>query len=189
MKRLSASLGVVIGVLLLASACSSGHHTAGPTPNPDVVPAVITPAYVNAVFKVLEHVDGNASRALIASKAVTPQVLADIRSIYNDPLYTEEVRIANESLQGSRSNIRQPLGDVDVTVIRMISASPTCIFVQTSDDYSAVLVTPGPSPAAGYWGLRPKQPGADPSGLNQTPWALFFNAVYQSRTSVPDQCA
>ena len=195
MKRRVRGLSAAVGSIALMTACSSGHHISAPTtttttaPNPNIIPAVITPAYVDAVFKVLEHVDGNASRQLIAAKAVTPDVLADIRAIYNDPLYTDEVRIAHESLQASTSNVRQPPGDVGVSVIRLISTSANCIFVQTSDDYSTVLVAPGPSPAAGYWGLRRKQSGADPNQLNSTPWALFFNAVYKSPTSVPNQCA
>jgi len=195
MKRRIAGLRAVVGALFLASACSSGHHTAAPTttttaaPNPDVIPAVITPAYVDAVFKVLEHIDGNASRELISSKAVTPQVLADIRSIYNDPLYAQEVQIAHQSLQGDLSNVRQPLGDVVVTVTHLISSSPTCVFVETASNYDAVLYKTGNPVASEYWALRPKQNGSDPGHLNETPWSLAFNVDYNSPTSIPDQCA
>jgi hypothetical protein len=180
-------------VALAASACGgSAHAKAAPPaagPNPDVVPAVITPAYVDAVFRVLDHLDGDASRALIAAHAVTPTVLRYIRAVYNDPLYAQEVKIAQESLGGDLRNVRRPPGDVRTTVLKLISASPSCIFVETSADYSAVLYKPGPPAASGYWALRPKQRGIDPDHLNPTPWALSFNAVYLTPTSIPDQCA
>jgi hypothetical protein len=194
MRRRILALGAVLACLV--AGCSSSHRVAAttttstvPGPNPDVVPAVITPAYVNAVFRVLEHVDGNASRSLIAAKAVTPAVLADIRAIYNDPLYQQEVKIAEQSVGQNLSDVRRPPGDVRVTVIDLISWSQQCIFVQTRDDYSQVLIHPGSSPSSGYWGLRRKTPGNDPRSLNPTPWALFFNAVYAAPTSIPDQCA
>ena len=195
MKRRIAALGVVVGALLVASACSSAHPVTAPTtttttgPNPDAVPAVITPAYVDAVFKVLEHVDGNASRELISAKAVTPEVLANIRAIYNDPLYSQEVQIAHQSLQGDLSNVRQPPGDVVVSVQRVIAASSTCVFVETSSDFSAVVYKPDTPSASEYWELTPKQSGDDPTHLNRTPWALAFNVDFPTTTSIRDRCA
>lgn len=197
-RRYLATGAVLVGLLTGCSGGGHDPHASGTTtsttssslsPNPDVVPAVITPAYVDAVFRVLEHIDGNASRTLIAAHAVTPKVLADIRAIYNDPLYAQEVKIAQQSLQGSLRNVKTPPGDVRVGVVSLISSSPDCIFVRTADDYTDVLVTPGPAPASGYWGLQRKQPGHDPQGLNPTPWALSFNAVFNTPTSVPNQCA
>ena len=77
------SLVALLGVL---AACSGKSHDAAPTtsappppttaattqaslpasttPNPDVIPPMITVAYVNAVFAVLNHLNGNAVRAL-----------------------------------------------------------------------------------------------------------------------------
>src|SRR5581483_4828845 len=87
-------------VMLAAGACSgSGHHSAGPTttgqtvaaPNPDVIPPVITPAYVNAVFVVLNHINGNAVRSLVAAGKVTDQVTDDLRAIYSPNLYPVEL--------------------------------------------------------------------------------------------------
>ena len=196
MRRRFLALGAV--AVILVSGCSSGgHHASGATtssavgasPHPDVIPAVITPAYVNAVFRVLEHIDGDASRALIASDAVTPGVLADVRAIYNDPLYAQEVQIAQESVHGDLANVRHPPGDVRITVLSLISASRSCIFVKTASDYSAVLRQPGPPVASEYWALKPKQAGGDPGHLNPTPWALSFNVDYKTATSIPDQCA
>ncbi len=197
MRRRILVLSVAV-VAVVASACSSGgHHSAAGTttsttasagPNPDVIPSVITPAYVDAVFRVLEHIDGNASRSLIAAKAVTPQVLADIRAIYNDPLYAEEVQIAHQSLQGDLTNVKKPPGDVVITVTSLISSSGRCVFVRATSDYSAVIVKVPPQPSSEYWALAPKTSGDDPSHLNPTPWALFFNRTFETPTSIPDQC-
>ena len=75
---------------LVLAACSGKSHDAAPTtsappppttaattqaslpasttPNPDVIPPVITVAYVNAVFAVLNHINGNAARSLVADQ-------------------------------------------------------------------------------------------------------------------------
>lgn len=181
-------------VLVSLSACSGNTHKAtSPTtadgPNPDVIPAVITPAYVDAVFKVLNHIDGDASRTLYLSNAVTAGVLADLRAIYADPLYASEVQIAHQTLASDRRNVRDPPGDIRTSVVRIISASATCVFVQTKADYSAVLYRPGPSPASTYWVLSTKRQLDDPYHLNPTPWSLGFNAVYLTAQTIPNQCA
>jgi hypothetical protein len=185
-----------MAVMAVLAGCSSGRHTAAPTtttaqtasPNPDVVPAVITPAYVDAVFRVLNHVYGNATRELFQSRAVTPIVQTDLRAIFNNPLYGQELQNARDSLGTPPSSLRQPLGDVITTVVKMISASPECVFVQTSSDFTAVLAKPTTPAAAEYWVLRPKDTAADPNRLNPTAWALTFNADYLSPTSIPNQC-
>lgn len=197
MRRRFLALAAVLAIL--AGCSSASRHTASPStsadgqadaaPNPDVIPPVITPAYVNAVFAVLNHISGDASRSLVASGTLTDQVRADLRSIYNDPLYSQEVEIESQSVAANLSNVRRPPGDVITTVVHLVSAAPVCIFVQTSADYRLVLKVPGPTPPSAYLGLRLKQAQDDPHDLNPTPWAIFFNAVYKSPTSVPDQCA
>ncbi len=194
-------LALCAAVALLVAGCSSGHHAAAPTtttlppghtagsPNPDVIPPVITPAYVNAVFAALNHVDGDATRQMVSSGSVTPRAQADLRAIYNDPLFTQELRIAEQSLKAGTRGVRRPPGDVVTTVSKMISATPTCIFVATTSDFSAVLVNPGTPAASEYWVLRPKQRNGDPRKLNPTPWALAFNADYLTPTTIPDQCS
>lgn len=193
---------VVVAVMLVGTACSSGSHRAAdptttsstsstvpPGPDPYVVPSVITPAYVNAVLAVLEHINGNAIRSLLTARAVTPQVTEDLRAIYNDPLYARELEIARQDLSEDLTNVKIPPGDIKLTVSKLISASPTCIFIETTADYGAVLIKPPPSAATTYWGLNMKISANDPLHLNSTPWAFFFNAVYLSPTVIPNQCA
>jgi hypothetical protein len=195
---------------LVLAACSGKSHDAAPTtstppppttaattqaslpdnttPNPDVIPPVITVAYVNAVFAVLNHLNGDAVRALVASRQVTPTVKLYLRAAYNDPLYAEEVKIAQQSIDGDLSNVRQPPGDIVTTVERLVSASPTCIFAETRSEFSQVLVRPGSPAAAEYFSLTPKHEANDPRDLNSTPWGFTFNADYQAPTAIPSQC-
>jgi hypothetical protein len=189
---------LLVGMLCLVlalGACSSAVHrgvaastTTTTSVDPDVVPAVITAAYVDAVFRVLNHINGEAVRALVAARAVTPEVKLYLRAIYNDPLYATEVKIAQQTL-AQLSNFRHPPGDVDSQVVRVIHAARTCIFVSIAATFSAVVFHPGASAAADYWRLSPKQVGIDPKHLNPTPWALSFNATYPTPTVIPDQCA
>jgi hypothetical protein len=189
---------------LIMAACSAGSHRASPStlspppvttavtqpasPNPDAIPAVITPAYVDAVFKVLNHINGNAIRALVASRQVTPTVKTYLRAIYNDPLYAQELQIARESIAGNLSNVRMPPGDLTTTVKRLLRNSPDCLFAETQSDFSRVLINPDPPARAEYFSLTPKQAGADPDHWNPTPWGLGFNADYKTPTTIPPQC-
>jgi hypothetical protein len=186
---------LALAVLVLAG-CSSGHHaaaqpttTTAPGPNPDVVPAVITPAYVDAVFKVLNHVYGNATRSLVASKQVTQTVQVDLRSIFNDPLYAQQLAQAQQSLTQAIANVRPEAGDAVTTVQRLVGATNTCIFAETVTSLAAVLVTPTPRPASEFYELALKQPNDDPNHINPTPWAISFNADYLSPTQLGNRCA
>ncbi len=201
----------VLLIVLFLAACSGKSRDATPTtsappppttaatvqatppstalPNPDVIPPVITAAYVNAVFAVLNHLNGDAVRALVASKRVTPTVKLYLRAAYNDPLYAEEVTIAQQSIDGSLSNVRSPPGDILTIVQRLISATPTCIFAETRSDFSNVVRVSTTPAASEYFSLSLKQKGTDPHRVNRTPWAFAFNADYQTSKTIPSQCA
>ncbi len=192
-------LALAAAALVFLAACSGpSHRSSGPTttvggraagsPNPDVVPPVITPAYVNAVFAVLNHINGNAVRSMLAANAVTTTVRMDLRAIFADPLYGQEVRIADQTLAGNIQGFRTPPGDIHTTVKRLISASTNCVFVATVSSFASVVQSPGPLAGAEYWVLRPKPLGDDPLNINPTPWVLSFNATYPTPTSIPNQC-
>ena len=213
MRREALVLGAA---MLLCAACSSAGRSSAPSAstsaasgtvavtttslpatttslpggiNPDAIPRVITIPYVDAVFKVLEHLEGDVSRSLLAAGRLTPTATSYLRSIFNDPLYAKEVTISQQSIAGNTSNVRRPPGDVVLKVVDLISASPTCIFASTSADYSAVLIKPETPPASAYIGLDPKQVNASDNSVNPTPWAIFFNAVFIKAATVPNQCA
>jgi hypothetical protein len=203
MRRKILALGAAAAFIV--AACSSGTHRASPTttpptpsptasthpvaPNPDVIPQVITVPYINAVLRVLNHINGDVSRSLLSNKQLTPQARVHLRAIYDDPLYAHELTIAEQSLRGNLSNVRKQPGDIMTTVRELISASTTCIFVETHSDYSLVLINSGQSAASEYFGLARKEPGIDPGHINPTPWALSFNATYLTPTTIPNQCA
>lgn len=197
MRRRFLALAAVLAILAgcssasrhTASSSTSAHGQTDAAPNPDVIPPVITPAYVNAVFAVLNHVDGNATRELVADRAVTPTVTRDLRAIYNDPLFATEERIASQTLKGGFGGIKDPPGDVVTTVVQLIDASASCIFIATRSDFESVSVNPGAPAASEYWSLKPKQATNDPGHLNPTPWALSFNADYLTPTTIPNQCS
>jgi hypothetical protein len=197
MRRKILALGGA-GLLALA-ACSGGTHHAVPTttspppsttaaPNPDVIPPVITVAYINAVFAVLFHIYGNATRLLVSTHHLSPAIRADFRSIYNDPLYPEEIQIAQQSLAGTIDNVRPHPGDGIVRVKDVMSASDTCLLIATTTDLSAVLLRPTPMAASEYYELTPKQKGIDPGRLNATPWAISFNVAYLTPSTIADRC-
>jgi hypothetical protein len=210
MRNKILTLGTLVALLALPlAACSGGSHDAAPTtlasppattaastqaaptsasPNPDVIPPVITVAYVNAVFAVLNHVYGNATRSLRASHAITASAKEDLRAIFNDPLYSTQVQAATLSLKGAINNVRPDAGDGSTVVTKLLNATPSCVFAETRTDLSAVLVHPTPSAASEYYKLAPKQPSADPHDLNPTPWAFSFNAAYLTPTTLSNQC-
>ena len=111
-------VAVVVLVALGAAGCGSGKHSSTPTTrstaattsappsvsststtvdpiNPDVVPTVITPAYVDAVFKVLNHIDGNATRSLASANALLGSGRQDLEQSIWIPFYGQEVQAAN----------------------------------------------------------------------------------------------
>lgn len=195
MRRRFVALAAVLGVL--AGCSGPAHHSSAPattasqtaaSPSPDVIPPVITPAYVNAVFAVLNHINGNAVRALLAAGSVTPGVESELHAIYGPPLYSVELKVFQNGLSQGRSNLRNPVGDRRTTVREVLAASPSCLFVETISDLSAVEVTPSAHPASEYWELQPKAPSEDPGDLNPTPWILSFNQDYATPTSVPNPC-
>jgi hypothetical protein len=157
--------------------------------NPNAVPGVITPAYVDSVFVVLNHVYSNAARELRRAHTVTPQVKANLRAVFNDPAYATQLDAAQQALaQGIVSNLRLNGSDPVTTVIRLVTAHPNCIFVQTSTDFSPIEIHLTPQPASQYYELRPKQIGSDPGHLNATPWAIVRDEAFETPTTVASTC-
>lgn len=192
MRRRFLALGLA-AMVALSAGCSGGGHPRAVAPtttttDPYEVPDVITVAYVNRVFAALNHVYGDAFRALLSTHSVSPGVLADLRSIFNDPLYASEVRVAQATVDARLTGLRTQPGDILTTVNDLISVSPRCIFVETSSSYASVQTGPPILYASEYWVLKPKQAGADPNHYNPTPWALSFNIDYETPTTIPDQC-
>jgi alkylhydroperoxidase family enzyme len=174
------------GMVLLLAACGSGHHVAAPTTttapsppttadvNPDVVPPVITTAYLDAVLRVLDHLYGNATRSELHSRRLTAATLAYLRAIYRDPQYSDEVSIFSGAVGGaSLDQLRTDPGDRVLTVASILTASPSCAQMRVTTNYAAVDVHPTPA-AAGYIELESKLTKDDPGALNSTAWAISY---------------
>lgn len=202
MRRRFLALWAVMTVA--AAACSSPSHRADPPatlspaptttaapagPNPDVVPTVITPAYVDAVFKVLNHINGDAVRELERSHSLDSAVLADLKAIYGGPLLSIEKQVFQAGLAEDTSNLRHPIGDRITTVLSLISSNGQCVFVETRSNLSAVEIRPTAEPASEYWALKPKAANQDPHGINPTPWSLDYNQDFTTPITVPNQCS
>ncbi len=156
--------------------------------NPDVIPAVITIPYVDAVFKVLNHINGDAVRTVIGAGSLTPSALADIKAIYAPPLLTVELKVFAVGLTQDRSNLRSPIGDRITTVRRLIYASNSCVFVETRTQLTNVEISPTAAPASEYWELVTKTSLQDPGHLNPTPWSLDYNVDYLVPTNMANIC-
>lgn len=159
-------------------------------PDPDVVPAVITPAYVNAVFAVLNHVYGNAVRLMVATHKIPVQATVELRAIFADPEYATELKIFSFELHQNPQGLKHPPGDEVTRVIRILSSSTSCIYIQTSTDYSAVVVKPQRATGPEFYGLELKPNSIDPHHLNDSKWAIFFNESFRSSNPPPaDPCS
>lgn len=192
---------LVAVVTLVATACSSGgHHQATPTttdpattlpagPNPDVIPAHITPAYVNAVFVQLDLLWGDATRLLVKQKAVSANVEQDLRAVFAAPVYETQLSQAQASLDGPIDNVRPNPGNASTVVLSLLTATPNCIFASTRTSLMQVLIRPSEPAASEYYELIRKTPTEDPLHLNPTPWVIGFNAAYLTPTKVATKCS
>jgi len=166
--------------------------TVAPTttfPDPDVVPAVITPAYVDAVFAVLDHVYGNAVRLMVATTNLPVQATVDLRAVFADPEYATELKIFHLELEQGFAHVRRPPGDRRTTVVRVLSASETCIFVQTKTSFRAVITDPAPETGTEYYALEKKSSANDPDRLNSTAWEIYYDVAYTAVEPPPkDPC-
>lgn len=141
--------------------------------NPDVVPSVITPAYVDAVMKKLDHIYGNAVRLEVATKDIPPQVITDLRAIYLNPQYRRELQIFSSSLVDTLSQLRPKPGDRIFLVHKLLVAKPNCILVQVVANYSAVIIKPE-SPRTAFVVLTSQDKSTKETKMNPTPWAISY---------------
>lgn len=167
---------------------STTTTTTAPSVNPDVVPSVITPAYVDAVMKKLDHIYGNAVRLEVATKDIPPQVITDLRAIYADPLYQKELQIFSQGLILGLSSVKSHPGDPVVTVDKLESASGSCIFARVTTSLSAVTLRASAPPADEYLMLRRVVPRDNPQFINGTPWQIAYDRTFTTATRMASKC-
>lgn len=198
---------VVTAVTVLAfvgGACSSDDDGGGSTPatqpapptttttiiqpaDPYAIPEVIDEAYVNRLLAALDQIDGDILRRVVASEGIDAEVPKMLRAIYNDPQYDEELEGIRRVLGRGLEAFRRPPGNRKTTVERLVEARSDCVFFEARTDSSEVLkvVAPEPQGELELLTLRPKQKGADPSGVNPTPWSVANAEVIERGAVAP----
>jgi hypothetical protein len=198
------AIRATLATLLLAAcvACSpSSAEKAGPaatvatepapttTTDPYAIPAVIDAAYVNRVLAGLDAAVGDIVRLIIRTKTIPVEAYNRLRSLYADPDFLQI------KIDGYQRDIREEFrsykanpGNRTSTVSKVITARPTCVFVQISRDYTAVGLAPLPELQVQWVGLRLSHPPADPT-YNPTPWSYVYDGFPSDHSQPPDPCS
>ena len=155
----------------------------------DQVPAVIDVAYVQRVIDVLDHVMGDAVRALVAAKAPDRAFYERHRAVYLDPQFdtvqADFGRLAADELRALRENPGDPVTKID----RLITATSPCIFAKVIRTFGPSLnVEPARKDTETWLALGRKRPDFDPSKRNPTAWAIGFDGSNVSGREPKDPC-
>lgn len=176
----------VIGALLWAGCWggAGGKDPVGPTvpteapapsttapPDVSTVPAVIDEAYLNAVLKELNRVDGDAMRMIVQAEDLVRPALDRLAAIYYEEELNSQLRTWARELQEGLKTFRSPPGDKVNTVVRIISKRADCVYLETTEDYRAVSTAAG-APLTMFVALQPKISAADKQGFNRTAWMI-----------------
>ena len=198
--------GVLAGLLLAASAgaCesssgaarSSASNTVATEPapttttSPYAVPAVIDEAYVNRVLAGLDAALGDVLRIIMRTRTIPPEAYDRLKAIYADPTFLQV------KIDGYQRDIREQFksyqpapGNRASSVSRILSALPSCIFVEIRRDYSAVGLNPLAQLEKQWVGLTPRDTSRDPYGYNPTAWAFIYDGFPPDRSQPLDPCA
>ena len=188
-------------VITLASACSSPDRRAVPTAtvpespepasptsaDPFAVPPVIDAAYVNRVLAALENVVGDAARVVLNARALTEDAVDRLRAVYFEPEFSEQLALLRDAVGRGLTGLRQDPGNRIATVSRIISASPSCIFIAADIDDSPLSARPV-SKRSEYYVLKQRDPARDPRRYNQTPWAIPYEGFNPDGSEPVNPC-
>jgi hypothetical protein len=188
---------------MLTSACGGdGDDTADPTvptavstsstaaaPDVSVIPEKIDEPYLNAVLAALDKVDGDAVRIIHQTKRFPPEAADRLNAIYSDQRFQIQADAWFEAIADDPqlSAIKPNPGNRKTTVERVISSSPSCVFMAVSRDQSANSVTPGPS-STQYVGLRPLDTSNDPKHFNPTAWMMTVDGFNPDGSEPKNPC-
>jgi hypothetical protein len=183
--------------MLLLAACSDGGGAAVGVPsatvptlppqttttNPYDIPDVIDAAYVNRVLAGLDAAFGDIVRIVVRTRSVTPEILDRMKAIYADvTILNLQLRVLQDNLNLRPELLPAEPGNKVTTVSDLIIASPTCVFVRVSRDYSSHIGRQ--SPVRQEWAaLVPMQPTAatpEVSLYNGVGWAWIYEGSTQS---------
>ena len=160
-------------------------------PDPYAVPAVIDAAYVNRVLEGLDAVMSDVFRRVINAKAIPTDVVDRVKAVY---LHPEDMHFLLSGLQQNLAtnfeDYRPVPGNRKSTVEQLIDASPSCVFVQASRDYSEQVTSADDDVrnVPSWIGLAPKDPAIDPARYNPTPWVISLEKLRSQGERPPSPC-
>jgi hypothetical protein len=151
------------------------------------IPRQITAPYVQRVLNALNAVDGDATRLIVAHRSLIKPAVYRLQAIDADSWFTEVTSTWADDLASGLQNYRSVPGNQRDTVQKIISASPSCVYVQAVSDFRASTVTPEP-PHVNYIELVRLPPGRDKGGWNTTPWMIGVEGWNSQGLMPSDPC-
>lgn len=208
MRAVRRWLSVLLAIATVSAGCKSGgdNATAEPTvptsgttsssttattgvADVATIPDVIDEPYINGVLAALDKVDTTAVRVVMETKNVPPEAAEIFNSIYNDEWFTIKVDswLGQVQRDPELKGLRRPLGDRHTTVQRLIAASPACVWMSVTRDYSESNANPQP-PRTEYLALQPLDPSNDPKDHNPTAWMITADGFNEDGSEPQNEC-
>lgn len=155
-----------------------------------VIPPTIDEPYLTAVLAALDEVDSEATRMIYAAKNITPAAADYLNAIYSDDEFKRQVDNWYLSLAEDLElkGIRPTPGNRKTSIERVIAASPSCVWVAVTRDYSAVNIDPGPDRVE-YTALEPVDRANDPRRVNRTAWMITDDGFLDDGSEPPNPCS
>jgi hypothetical protein len=171
----------------VAPTTTAPETTTTAAPDPFVVPddpADIDEAYVEAVLRELERINGDALR-LAVSEGLSPRITELIESIYEPSLAGDQLELLARSAGEGFPGTSRPPGDVIASVNTILVARLDCVSADANYDFTAVA-DGAASDVALRVELRPSSPDASSNG---TPWVYFMRDALEGSQELPVPCA
>jgi len=188
---------VVVGMVLGACGASSPRATTSATvpatvastaaADPYAVPATIDAAYLNRVFAALEHIDGDATRLIVANGKLFPAATDKLAAIYASDEFTAQTNVWLDLIDRGIAGFKRPPGDLITTVVRVLSVKASCLFVEVHRDYNAIRTEPE-ALSTEFISLEPRTSSAGPEAMNPTPWLISGEGYNKDGSTPADPC-
>ncbi len=205
-SRAGTAVLVVLG-LLMGACADDGEPTVAEEPKPvsgdaggtttttaaaaidvSTIPANIDEAYINAVLKALRTVEGEGIKVILRTGKLDPEATKHLGAVYGEDELQDQIEVwlreINEGLQGFKDNPAPPQS----TVIRTLSASAQCIFLEVQDDVSGYVASPGPFTKQ-FLQLVPLDRSSGRARYNPTAWVIHQAGLKADGSDPGDLCA
>jgi hypothetical protein len=136
----------------------------------------IDEAYVERVLEAIYEVNREALAMTLESElgGLAPFEAEELmRAIYGGEYGAHQASTLHQvaGTEALRERFRNPVGQVEVSDIRIVESSAECVLAQRTSDFSAALLEPD-EPITEFVALSIKPEDVDPAGLNPTPWRV-----------------